>query len=96
MDIQFTSYLVIFFTSQGQGTKQLQQVFRFRFPVRAVRLSVEGKGEVVTIPPGTVVRLRGTSQIPGFVEVLHEEAALSLFLEDLQNRAERIPEKAES
>ena len=46
------------------------QAFRIRASVRAVKLTDEGKGEVVVIQPGTVVELRGDSGIPGFAKVV--------------------------
>jgi hypothetical protein len=46
-----------------------QNAFRLRASVRAVKLTDEGKGEVIVIQPGTVVELRGESGIPAALKV---------------------------
>ena len=65
--------------------------FRLQEPLHAVRLGDEHKGQIIHLAAGSVVTLRGPSDISGFVEVLHENEPLNVFREDLELRAEKLP-----
>ena len=65
-------------------------MYRLREPLRAVRVSGDGIGEVAEIPAGARVSLIGPAKVPGLTEVEYGNDRFSLFHEDLLFRGERV------
>ena len=61
--------------------------FRLSLAIRAVNLAADTAGEIVTLGPGSVITVRGDCSTPGFLQVLCNGKAYSLFAEDLIERA---------
>jgi hypothetical protein len=72
------------------GAILVSQVFRLKTPLKAVGSGEEGKRQIVTIAPESIVVLCGTSAIKGFVEIEYSEQRYNVFEEDLRERADQL------
>jgi hypothetical protein len=65
------------------------ETYRLSKPLNAVSVDAEGKGKLVTLPIGTVIKVCGASAIPSCVEILCGESRYNAFEQDLRERAEK-------
>jgi hypothetical protein len=66
------------------------QEYRVRNDLRAVRLDSDGHGRFTVLSPGCLVQLEGRTNQRGFIEVICEGEKLGVFLEDLEDKSERV------
>ncbi|HWY48440.1 MAG TPA: hypothetical protein VNX70_13725 [Bryobacteraceae bacterium] len=65
------------------------ETFRLSKPLNAVAVDADGKGKLVTLPMGAVIKVCGASAIPSCVEILCAESRYNAFEQDLRERAEK-------
>lgn len=71
--------------------------YRLNTALSAITQDQERRMRIVTLDTGTVVRTRATGPVlpqSGLVDVTVEGQMLSVFMQDLETRAERIEEKS--
>jgi len=61
-------------------------VYQLREAIMAVKPRAETGVRIVTIPHGSLLKLKGKSDEPGLVDVVWQERQLAVFLQDLESR----------
>jgi len=71
-------------------------VYQLREAIVALSPREETGVRIVTIPLGSVLRLKGKSEEPGLVDVVWQERQLSVFLQDLESRGALVHRAAQA
>lgn len=61
-------------------------VYQLREAIVAVKRREENGVRIITIPHGSLVKLTGTSEEPGLVDVVWQERQVAVFMQDLESR----------
>ena len=61
-------------------------VYQLREAIVAVKRREENGARLITIPHGSLLKLAGTSEEAGLVDVIWQERHVAVFMQDLESR----------